>query len=231
MIKGLKISVIIPVYNEKDNILHIINEVKSQNVDEIIVLDDCSTDGTKDIIERINDINIKKIFHSRNVGKGGAVKAGLSYVTGDVVIIQDADREYDPHEYEKLIEPIAKGRADVVYGSRFKGTTRVFYFWHYVGNKFLTLIANLLYNATLSDMETCYKVFKKECVKDLELFSKGWGFDPEITAHFFKKRYRIVEVPISYYGRTYEEGKKIKWKHGFVVLWTLIRCRFLKKHK
>lgn len=226
----LKVSVIIPVYNEKKNILNVIDEVRKQNVYEIIIVDDCSTDGTREIIEKIEDKIIKKVFHNKNMGKGAGVRSGLREVTGDVIIIQDADLEYDPNEYEKLLEPIKKDKADVVYGSRFKGVTRVFYFWHYLGNKFLTFICNLLYNTTLSDMETCYKVFKKECVKDLVLKSNGWGFDPEITAHFLKKKkLRIVEVPISYYGRTYEEGKKIRWKHGFVVLFTILNCRFFKK--
>lgn len=222
----MKVSVIVPVYNEKDNIKQVLEEVLKQDIYEIIVVDDGSTDGTKEILKNIDNPRIKIFFHDKNMGKGSAVRTGLKNVSGDVVIIQDADLEYDPSEYEKLLVPIERDKADVVYGSRFKGVTRVFYFWHYLGNKFLTLIANLLYNSTLSDMETCYKVFKKECIRDLILKSNGWGFDPEITAHFFKKGYRIVEVPISYYGRTYEEGKKIKWKHGFIVLWTIIKCRF-----
>lgn len=217
---------IVPVYNERDNITQVLKEVLKQDIYEIIVVDDGSTDGTKEILKNIDNPRIKIFFHDKNMGKGSAVRTGLKNVSGDVIIIQDADLEYDPSEYEKLLVPIKRDKADVVYGSRFKGVTRVFYFWHYLGNKFLTLIANLLYNSTLSDMETCYKVFKKECIRDLILKSNGWGFDPEITAHFFKKGYRIVEVPISYYGRTYEEGKKIKWKHGFIVLWTIIKCRF-----
>lgn len=222
----MKVSVIVPVYNERDNITQVLKEVLKQDIYEIIVVDDGSTDGTKEILKNIDNPRIKIFFHDKNMGKGSAVRTGLKNVSGDVIIIQDADLEYDPSEYEKLLVPIKRDKADVVYGSRFKGVTRVFYFWHYLGNKFLTLIANLLYNSTLSDMETCYKVFKKECIRDLILKSNGWGFDPEITAHFFKKGYRIVEVPISYYGRTYEEGKKIKWKHGFIVLWTIIKCRF-----
>ena len=223
---NLKVSVIMPVFNEKNNILPILEEVLKQDVYEVIVVDDGSSDGTREILKGISDPKIIVLFHEKNFGKGSAVNTALSKVSGDVIIIQDADLEYDPSEYDKILLPIRKGKADVVYGTRFKGVTRVFYFWHYLGNKFLTLIANLLYNSTLSDMETCYKVFKRECVKDLVLKSKGWGFDPEITAHFLKKKYRIVEVPISYYGRTYEEGKKIKWKHGFIVLWTIIKCRF-----
>jgi len=226
MSEKVKLSVLVPVYNEVNNILYVLDEVLKQNVWEIIVVDDGSTDGTRELLSKIVNPKVKVFFHEKNQGKGAAIRTALKYVTGNVIIIQDADLEYDPEEYEKLLSPIRKGKADVVYGSRFKGVTRVFYFWHYVGNKFLTLIANILYNSTLSDMETCYKVFRKECVSDLILKSNGWGFDPEITSHFFKKGYRIVEVPISYYGRTYSEGKKIKWKHGFVVLWTIIRCRF-----
>lgn len=227
--ENLKVSVIIPVYNEKKNIKVLLEEVLKQDVYEIIIVDDGSTDGTVEILKSLENPKIKVFFHDKNYGKGSAVRTALSQVTGDVIIIQDADLEYDPSEYNKLLAPIKKGKADVVYGSRFKGITRVFYFWHYVGNKFLTLIANMLYNATLSDMETCYKVFKKACISNLNLKSNGWGFDPEITAHFFKKGYRIVEVPISYYGRTYREGKKIKWMHGFIVLWTIIKCRFFDK--
>ncbi len=229
MNSNYRISVVIPVYNEKDNIKKIVEEVLKQKVDEIIIIDDCSNDGTRDVLNNIVDDNIKKIYHEKNMGKGAAVRTGLKRVTGDIIIIQDADLEYDPNEYIKLLEPIFKDKADVVYGSRFKGVTRVFYFWHYLGNKFLTFICNLLYNTTLSDMETCYKVFKRECVTDLELKSNGWGFDPEITAHFLKKKnIRIVEVPISYYGRTYDEGKKIRWKHGIVVLFTIFWCKFIK---
>lgn len=228
MIEGLTVSVIVPLYNEIESIAKVIEAVETQGVDEIIVVDDCSKDGSRQWLEEVKNPKIKKFFHEKNCGKGGAVRTGIQAATSDVIIIQDADLEYDPEEYRKLIKPIAQNRADIVYGSRFKGVTRVFYFWHFVGNKFLTLIANLLYNTTLTDMETCYKVFRRECVKDLKLKSNGWGFDPEITAHFLKKNYRIVEVPISYYGRTYEEGKKIHWVHGFVVLFTLIWCRFFK---
>lgn len=228
MIDGLKVSVVIPLYNEIGSIAEVVKNVERQGVDEIIIVDDCSTDGSKEWLERLNNPKVKKFFHEKNLGKGGAVRTGLSAATGDVIIIQDADLEYDPEEYSKLIKPIAKNRADVVYGSRFKGVTRVFYFWHFVGNKFLTLFANVLFNSTLSDMETCYKVFKKECISGLKLRSNGWGFDPEITAHFLKNNYRVVEVPISYFGRTYEEGKKIRWKHGFTVLATLLWCKFFK---
>ncbi len=229
MILGLKVAVIIPLYNEINSIEDIVNEVQKQGVDEIIIVDDCSTDGSRQWLEAYINPSVKKIFHEKNMGKGAAVRTGIQHVTGDVIIIQDADLEYDPAEYEKLIKPIALKRADVVYGSRFKGITRVFYFWHLVGNKFLTLIANIMFNTTLTDMETCYKVFKRDCINDLKLKSNGWGFDPEITAFFLKKGFRIVEVPISYYGRTYTEGKKIRWVHGITVLVTLLWCRFFKE--
>lgn len=228
MIHGLTITVIIPLYNERDSINKVVESVESQGVDEIIIVDDCSSDGSRQWLESVSNPKIKKFFHEKNLGKGGAVRTGLKAATCDVIIIQDADLEYDPEEYERLVKPIALNRTDVVYGSRFKGITRVFYFWHLVGNKFLTLVANLLYNTTLTDMETCYKVFRRKCIEGLVLKSDGWGFDPEITAHFLKNNFRVVEVPISYYGRTYEEGKKIRWVHGLTVLVTLIWCRFFK---
>lgn len=229
MILGLKVTVIIPLYNEIKSIEDVVNEVQKQGVDEIIIVDDCSNDGSRQWLETYLNPIVKKLFHETNMGKGAAVRTGIQHATGDVVIIQDADLEYDPTEYEKLIKPIAAKKADVVYGSRFKGITRVFYFWHLLGNKFLTLIANVLFNTTLTDMETCYKVFKRDCIDGLKLKSNGWGFDPEITAFFLKKGFRIIEVPISYYGRTYEEGKKIRWVHGITVLITLLWCRFLKE--
>ena len=229
MIRGLTITVIIPLYNERESIGEIVDLVREQGVDEIIIVDDCSNDGSRQWLESIQEPYIKKLFHDKNMGKGAAVRTGIKAATSDVIIIQDADLEYDPSEYEILVKPIAMNKADVVYGTRFKGVTRVFYFWHFWGNKFLSLIANILFNSTLTDIETCYKVFKRECVKDLNLISNRWGVDPEITAHFLKKNFRIVEVPISYYGRTYQEGKKIRWVHGFVVLFVLIWCRFFKK--
>lgn len=224
----MTVTVIIPLYNEVKSIKDVVLAVMEQGVDEIVIVDDCSQDGSRQWLQEYSNPIVKKCFHHKNLGKGAAVRTGLKEATKDVVIIQDADLEYDPSEYVKLVRPIAKNRADVVYGTRFKGTTRVFYFWHYLGNKFLTLVANILFNTTLSDMETCYKVFRRECVKDLKLISNGWGFDPEITAHFLKKDYRLVEVPIAYYGRTYKEGKKIRWIHGLNVLTTLLWCRFFK---
>lgn len=229
MIRGLTVTAIIPLYNERKSIGEIVDLVRKQGVDEIIIVDDYSNDGSRQWLETIQEPYIKKIFHDKNMGKGAAVRTGIKAATSDVIIIQDADLEYDPSEYEILVKPIAMNKADIVYGTRFKGVTRVFYFWHFLGNKFLTLVANILFNSTLTDMETCYKVFKRECVKELNLVSNGWGFDPEITAHFLKKKFRIVEVPISYYGRTYQEGKKIRWLHGFVVLFILFWCKFFKK--
>ena len=228
MIKGIKISVIIPVYNEKRFLPLLLAEVERQQVDEIIVVDDGSTDGTGELLRAYDSRLLKKLCHETNKGKGAAVRTALAVVCGDIIIIQDADMEYDPGEYARILDPILRDKADVVYGSRFKGTTRVFHFWHYVGNKLLTLTANILFNSTLTDLETCYKVFRRDCVADFVLKSNGWGFDPEITAHFLRKKYRVVEVPISYCGRTYEEGKKIRWTHGLTVLLTLITCRLRK---
>ncbi|MGD8660086.1 MAG: glycosyltransferase family 2 protein, partial [Desulfobacterales bacterium] len=196
---------------------------------EIIAIDDFSNDGTRERLKKIaaDKDSVKVIYHSRNRGKGAALRTGFESVTGDIVIIQDADLEYDPNEYPKLLEPISDGRADVVYGSRFiGGPHRVLFFWHYVGNKFLTLISNALTNLNLTDMETCYKVFKSQILKDINLKSNRFGFEPEFTAKVAKKRLRIYEVPISYSGRTYSEGKKITWKDGIVALCLIFWYRF-----
>jgi glycosyltransferase involved in cell wall biosynthesis len=194
---------------------------------EIIVVDDGSTDGTtKWLKERAGD-DVKVIFHQKNKGKGAALRTGFELVTGDIVIIQDADLEYDPREYGRLIEPILDGRADVVYGSRFTGgPQRVLFFWHYVGNRFLTLLSDMLTNLNLSDMETCYKVFRADLLKEITIKSNRFGFEPEITARFSKLKCRIYEVPISYSGRTYEDGKKITWRDGLVALFHIIRFKF-----
>ena len=226
----MKISVVIPVYNEIDTIEEILARVDKVAIKkEIIVIDDLSMDGTRERLKKIaaNKENVKVIYHNRNKGKGAALRTGFGSVTGDIVIIQDADLEYDANEYPKLLEPISDGRADVVYGSRFiGGPHRVLFFWHYVGNKLLTLISNALTNLNLTDMETCYKVFKSQILKDINLKSNRFGFEPEFTAKVSKKRLRIYEVPISYSGRTYSEGKKITWKDGIVALCLIFWYRF-----
>lgn len=224
----IKLPVIISVYNEKETIHQILERIKRVNVEkDIIIVDDYSTDGTREILEKINDSNVKVIYHSENRGKGGAIKTAQTQVSGDVVIIQDADLEYRPEDYPQLIKPIEDGFADVVYGSRFLGPHRVFMFWHYVGNKFLTWLTNILYNTMLTDMETGYKVFRAEVFKKLKIRSDRFDFEPEITAKIFKQKLRVVEVPITHYGRRYEEGKKITWKDGLVAIWTLIKYRFV----
>ncbi len=226
-----KISVVIPVYNEERTIREIIERVLAVPLPldrEIIVVDDCSTDGTWQELVRLADEGKIRLFqHKVNRGKGAAVRTGLKQVTGDVVIIQDADLEYDPADYPILLEPILKGRSRVVYGSRFLGPHKAMYFWHSVGNKLLTLITNVLFDTTLTDMETCYKVFTADIARSLNLKSDRWGFDPEITAKILKRGNRIYEVPISYTGREFWEGKKISWKDGFTVIKTLIKYRFV----
>jgi glycosyltransferase involved in cell wall biosynthesis len=226
----MKVSVVIPVYNEIDTIEEILARVDKVAIKkEIIVIDDLSIDGTRERLKKIaaDKENVKVIYHNRNKGKGAALRTGFESVTGDIVIIQDADLEYDPNEYPKLLEPITDGRADVVYGSRFiGGPHRVLFFWHYVGNKLLTLISNALTNLNLTDMETCYKVFKSQILKDINLKSNRFGFEPEFTAKVSKMRLRIYEVPISYSGRTYSEGKKITWKDGIVALGLIFWYRF-----
>ncbi len=226
----MKISVIIPVYNEALTIKEIIFRV--QNVDlekEIIVVDDHSTDGTSAQLKDINEQyeNVQILTHDRNRGKGAALRTGFAAAGGDIIIIQDADLEYNPQEYKVLLGPILDGRADVVYGSRFLGGPhRVLFFWHYVGNKFLTLLADVFSNLNLSDMETCYKVFKKKVLNEINLRSNRFGFEPEFTMKVAKKGFRVYEVPISYSGRTYEEGKKIVWKDGLKAIFAILWFRF-----
>jgi len=228
-----KLSIVIPVYNEVTTIEKTVEAVRNVSLKldkEIIIVDDGSSDGTADIIRKnISGNNVKKIYLEKNKGKGAALRAGFKEITGDIAIIQDADLEYDPEEYQGILNPILDGEADVVYGSRLSGgkPSRVYMFWHMVGNKFLTLLTNFLYNTTLSDMETGYKAFKAGILKGMELKSNGFSIEPEITAKIFKKKYRVYEVPISYYGRTYEEGKKITWVMGFSAIWTLIKYRFM----
>ena len=226
----LRASVIVPCFNERQTVNELIDRVHAVPVDkEIIVVDDCSTDGTRELLQRRvderGDITLR--LRSRNCGKGAAVQEGLKCATGDVVIIQDADLEYDPADYPVLLRPIQTGKATVVYGSRFIGEHRAMYFWHSLGNQFLTLLCNALFDTTLTDMETCYKVFTIDIARRLRLREPGWGFDPEITARILKMGNRIYEVPVSYAGREFNEGKKISWRDGFVVLRTLLRYRFL----
>jgi glycosyltransferase involved in cell wall biosynthesis len=225
----MKLTVVIPVFNEKNTIDEILRRVQAVDVGidkEIIIVDDGSTDGTREILQPLASPAIKIILHEKNAGKGGALQTGFSHAKGDVVLIQDADLEYDPREYPALLEPILDGRADVVYGSRFLGGPhRVLFFWHYVGNKTLTTFSNMLYNLNLTDMETCYKVFKREILQKIRLKSKRFGVEPEITAKVAKLKCRIYEVPISYSGRDYTEGKKIGWKDGIAAFFHIIRFR------
>lgn len=226
-----KLSVIIPVYNEKNTIKEIVRQVEAVALPldkEIIIIDDCSTDGTREILREFNDAEkYKIIFKEKNEGKGAALRMGFLRATGDVIIMQDADLEYDPNDYQKIIGPILKGRGDVVYGSRFNSSEpkRVLYFWHFLGNVCLTRFSNLLTGLTLSDMETGYKAFRKEVVDSFKnkLTAKRFGIEPEITAWVAKGRWRVYEVGISYYGRTYTEGKKINWRDGLAAIWHVIK--------
>nr|HID59569.1 glycosyltransferase family 2 protein [Desulfobacterales bacterium] len=224
----MKLSIVIPVYNERATISEILKRVCATPYEkEIIVVDDGSTDGSREWLRTVKGKDIKVIFHENNMGKGAALRTGFGHVTGDIVIVQDADLEYNPEEYGSLISPIIDGRADVVYGSRFLGGPhRVLFFWHYIGNKFLTLISNIFTNLNLTDMETCYKVFRASLLKRISIKSNRFGFEPEITAKFAKLGCRIYETPISYSGRDYKEGKKITWKDGLAALFYIIRFRF-----
>ena len=228
----LTLSVIIPCYNEVEYIDEVIKSVEAVNLaDEIIVVDDGSVDGSREVLQRIeaeNRPHLRVLYHEHNQGKGAALVTGFHAATSDVLLIQDADFEYDPREYPILLKPIQEGITDVVYGSRFLGGPRkAMNFWNMVANKSLTLATNILYNAILSDMETCYKVFRREVVADMTIRARGFEFEPEITAKILKKGIRIYEVPISYNGREWTEGKKIKWTDGPFALWTLFKFRFV----
>jgi len=225
-----KLSVVIPAYNEEKTIEAVITRVKKVDIGlekEIIVVDDGSSDGTREILQKLAGKEVKVFFHEKNAGKGAALQTGFSQATGDIILVQDADLEYDPREYPRLLEPILDGRADVVYGSRFLGGPhRVLLFWHYVGNRFLTTLCNLCANLNLTDMETCYKVFRREVLDKIRLKAKRFGFEPEITVKVGKLRCRVYEVPISYSGRDYSEGKKITWKDGLAAIFHILRFRF-----
>jgi len=226
----MKLSVIIPIYNEVESIREIVERVKATKFAwEIILVDDGSIDGTRDLLKEMDGKdNVRVILHEKNQGKGAAVRTGFDAAKGDVLLIQDADLEYDPRDYSTLLKPLEEGIADVVYGSRFLGgPRRVVMFWHLVANYMLTFMTNVLYNTILSDMETGYKVFRKEVIKDMTLHAKRFDFEPEFTAKVLKRKYRIFEVPISFNPRDYSQGKKIKLKDAFEAVWTLLKYRFV----
>ncbi len=230
----MKLSVIIPVYNELSTIEEIVHRVKASPIEdlEIILVDDYSTDGTRDLLEEKLKPHIDRIiYQDRKYGKGYALKTGFQHATGDIVIIQDADLEYDPDQYPEMIRPIVEDRADVVYGSRFigGGPHRVVYYWHYLGNRLLTLLSNMFTNINLTDMETCYKAFRRELIQSIDIKENRFGFEPEITAKVARKNARIYEIGISYYGRTYNEGKKIGWKDGVKAIWCILKYNLFRR--
>jgi len=226
-----KLSVIVPVFNERNTVVEIVRRMRAVELPldlELVIVDDGSLDGTRAVLPQLGDSTVKVVMHPENLGKGAAVRTGLQHVTGDLVLIQDADLEYDPDDWPKLIAPVLKGRAQVVYGSRFTGERRNMLFTHWIGNRVLSLVTNLLYNTTLSDMETCYKLIDREVLDGIVLRSDRFDFEPEITAKILRRGIRIYEVPISYTGREVYEGKKITWRDGFAALWTLVKYRFVK---
>jgi len=226
-----KLSIIVPVYNERTTVVEVLRRMRAvelpDGIDrEIIVVDDGSSDGTRDVLRQLGDSTVRIILHDGNRGKGAAVRTGIEVASGDYVLIQDADLEYDPEDWPTLVAPVLRGRATVVYGSRFTGERRNMLFLHWVGNRMLSLVTNVLYNTTLSDMETCYKLVDRALLLDLGLRCNRFDIEPEITAKILKRKIRIYEVPISYTGREFDEGKKITWRDGFAALWTLVKFRF-----
>jgi glycosyltransferase involved in cell wall biosynthesis len=225
-----KLSVIVPVFDERNTVVEIVRRMRKVELPvdlEIVIVDDGSTDGTRDVLRQLADSTVRVIIHDVNRGKGAAIRSGLAHVTGDLVLVQDADLEYDPEDWPKLLAPIMRGKARVVYGSRFTGERRNMLFLHWVGNRFLSLVTNVLYNTTLSDMETCYKLFDRELIDGITIRASRFEFEPEVTAKILRRGVRIYEVPISYTGREFDEGKKITWRDGFVALWTLVKYRFV----
>jgi glycosyltransferase involved in cell wall biosynthesis len=231
----VRLSILIPVFNEARTLRELLAQVDAAAVagleKELIIVDDGSTDGTREILERPEGLQtpFRVVFHGQNMGKGAAVRTALTYATGDLILIQDADLEYDPRDYEELLDPILRGRADVVYGSRLRGGKPVqdfslLYLW---GNKFVTLVTNVLYGAALTDMETGYKLFRADVIKNIQIRANRFDFEPEVTAKILKRGYKLVELPISYYGRPHAEGKKLTWRDGFAALWTLVKYRFV----
>ncbi len=225
-----KLSVIVPVFNERNTVVEIVRRMRAVELPvdrEIVIIDDGSDDGTRAVLAQLGDSTVRVVLHPQNQGKGSAIRTGLDHVTGDLVIVQDADLEYDPDDWPKLLAPVLKGRATVVYGSRFTGERRNMLFLHWVGNRFLSLVTNVLYNTTLSDMETCYKLFDRRVLDGIELRAVRFEVEPELTAKILRRGIRIYEVPISYSGREVNEGKKITWRDGLVALWTLVKYRFV----
>ena len=223
-----RLSVIVPVYDERNTVVEIVRRMRAVDISlerEFVLVDDGSTDGTREVLRQLADSTVRVVYHEKNQGKGAAIRSGLEHVTGELVLIQDADLEYDPDDWPKLLAPVLRGRAQVVYGSRFTGERRNMLFLHWIGNRFLSLVTNVLYNTTLSDMETCYKLFDRRVLAGIKLRSSRFDFEPEVTAKVLKQGIRIYEVPISYAGREFHEGKKITWRDGLVALWTLVKYR------
>jgi len=224
----LKLSILIPIYNERATVVEIVRRVQAVSFDkEIIAVDDGSTDGTRELLPQLEKEGVIVLHHDKNQGKGAAIRTALTRATGDIILIQDADLEYDPRDYTQLVQPIIEGRAKVVYGSRFLGPRMAMFFWHMLANKMLTLMTNILYDAILSDMETGSKAFRADVIRSIKLRSRRFDFEPEVTAKVLKHGTRIFEVPISYFGREYNEGKKIGMRDGFVAVWTLLKYRFV----